>query len=124
LEDAALLQREWVRAYFGMRMFMAKPTPETRDVVTDALTKLQERERAPGVTYGMNSTTGRRYNIDAFVLEMTWRMANRNRALWEDDRIIEIARKDPDYFLRPVSRGGMPPRTIMTDAPLPRPARK
>jgi hypothetical protein len=120
LEDAALLQREWVRAYFGMRMFMAKPTPETRDVVTDALVRLQERERAPGVTYGLNPTTGRRYNIDAFVLEMTWRMANRNRALWEDERIIEIARKDPDYFLRPVSRGGMPPRTIMTDAPIPR----
>lgn len=120
LEDAALLQREWVRAYFGMRMFMDKPTAETRKLVADALTQLQKTEHTPGVTYGLNPASGRRYNIDAFVLEMTWRMANRNRALAEDDRIIAMARIDPDIFLRPVSRGGVPPRTQMNDAPLPR----
>ncbi len=117
LDDAALLQREWVRAYFGMRMFMDKPTAETRALVADALTQLQRIERTPGVSYGLNSATGRRYNIDAFVLEMTWRMANRNRALMEDARILEMARLDPDIFLRPVSRGGRPPRTEMRDAP-------
>ncbi len=120
LQDAALLQREWVRAYFGMRMFMDHPTTEMRDVVTDALTQLQAVERTPGVTYGRDATSGRRYNIDAFVLEMTWRMANRNRALDEDQHILELARSDPDIFLRPVSRGGKPPRTQMNDAPLPR----
>jgi hypothetical protein len=117
LEDAALLQREWVRAYFAMRMFMTKPSAEARNTVSDALTKLVQIERTPGVTYGLNPTTHRRYNIDAFVLEMTWRMANRNRALDEDARIIEMAKIDPDIFLRPVSRGGKPPRTNMTDAP-------
>jgi hypothetical protein len=120
LEDAALLQREWIRAYFGMRMFMDKPSAETRNLVADALAKLQQIERTPGVTYGQDRTTGRRYNIDAFVLEMTWRMANRNRALAEDERIIEMAKMDPDIFLRPVSRGGKPPRTVMTDAPIAR----
>jgi hypothetical protein len=117
LEDAARLQREWVRAYFGMRMFMTTPSPAIRDLVSDALTKLQQIERTPGVAYGLNPATGRRYNVDAFVLEMTWRMANRNRALDEDERIIALARADPDIFLRPVSRGGRPPRTNMTDAP-------
>ena len=121
LEDAALLQREWVRAYFGMRRFMDHPSDATRDVVTDALTRLQAIERTPSVTYGLNPATGRRYNIDAFVLEMTWRMANRFRALDEDERVLAIARRDPDYFLRPVSRGGRPPHTNMLDAPIPRP---
>jgi hypothetical protein len=118
LEDAALLQREWIRAYFGMRMFMDAPTAATRELVGDALTKLQQIERTPGVTYGLNPSTGRRYNIDAFVLEMTWRMANRHRAIDEDARIIDLATSDPDIFLRPVSRGGRPPRTNMTDAPV------
>jgi hypothetical protein len=117
LLDAALLQREWNRAYFGMRMAMDQPSAPTRALVADALKKLQEQERAPGVTYGLSSTTGRRYNIDAFVLEMTWRMANRQRALAEDERILELARTDPDIFLRPVSRGGKPPRTQMNEAP-------
>ncbi len=117
LEDAALLQREWVRAYFAMRMFMDHPTAEARATVGDALTRLQQIERTPGVTYGLNPATGRRYFIDAFVLEMTWRMANRNRARAEDERILEMARSDPDIFLRPVSRGGVPPRTNMSDAP-------
>jgi hypothetical protein len=118
LEDAALLQKEWVRAYFGMRMFMDRPTTENREVVGDALTKLQQLERTPGITYGLDRHTGRRYSIDAFTLEMTWRMTNRNRALAEDERLLEICRTDPDAFLRPPSRGGKPSRTNMADAPV------
>jgi hypothetical protein len=41
-------------------------------------------------------STGRRYNIDAFVLEMRWRMANRQRALAEDKRILEEVRRRID----------------------------
>ena len=96
LLDAALLEREWVRAYFAMRMFMDKPSDESRIIVEDALQKMEQFERTPGVTYGLNATTGRRYNIDAFALEMRWRMANRARALEEDARILEQARKTGD----------------------------
>lgn len=117
LQDAALLQREWIRAYFGMRMFMDRPNAEFRMLVEDALAKLELHERTPGVIYGLNAATGRRYNIDAFVLEIHWRLANRNRALMEDERILAQARVDSDVFQRPVSRGGRPPGTQMNDLP-------
>ena len=117
LQDAALLQREWVRAYFALRQFMDRPAPEFRAIVWDALAKLEQYERTPGVSYGRSAATGRRYNIDAFVLEMRWRMANRNRAITEDEHILEQARIDSDYFLRPVSRGGRPGRTQMEGLP-------
>ncbi|MGH7960090.1 MAG: hypothetical protein ACREH8_24180, partial [Opitutaceae bacterium] len=122
LQDAALLQREWVRAYFSMRRFMDDPKPEYRIAVDDALSKLELYERAPGIRfmddprpeyrvtaddalaklelherssgirYGLNPNTGRRYNIDTFVLEMRWRMANRQRAIAEDKQILEEVR--------------------------------
>ena len=92
LQDAALLQREWIRAYFSMRRFMDDPKPEYRITAEDALEKLELYERTPGVTYGLNVNTGRRYNIDAFVLEMRWRLANRTRAIAEDKRILEEVR--------------------------------
>jgi hypothetical protein len=120
LQDAALLQREWIRAYFGLRLFMDKPSAESRLIVEDALDKLEHYERTPGVTYGLNPVTGRRYNIDAFSLEMRWRLANRNRALAEDERILEQSRADSDIFLRPEARGGRPARTQIGD-PLPSP---
>jgi hypothetical protein len=120
LQDAALLQREWIRAYFGLRLFMDKPSAESRLTVEDALDKLEHYERTPGVTYGLNPVTGRRYNIDAFSLEMRWRLANRNRALAEDERILEQSRADSDIFLRPEARGGRPARTQIGD-PLPAP---
>jgi len=100
LLDAALLQREWVRAYFAQRMFMDKPSAESRLIVDDALAKLEQYEHTPGVTYGLNRETGRRYNIDAFALEMRWRMANRARALEEDARILENARAAGDVANR------------------------
>jgi len=96
LEDAALLQREWVRAYFSLRMYMDKPFDGFRQTMEEALVKLEEYERAPDLNYGRNSSTGRRYNIDRFVLEMRWRAANRDRALAEDARILEEVRKRLD----------------------------
>ncbi|MDQ3622589.1 MAG: hypothetical protein M3463_08890, partial [Verrucomicrobiota bacterium] len=121
LQDAALLQREWVRASFSMRRFMGDPKAEYRITVEDALTKLELYERAPGISYGLNLNrgvtledalpklelyertpgsdygpnvnTGRRYNIDLFVLEMRWRMANRQRAIAEDKQILDEVRR-------------------------------
>lgn len=105
LLDAALLQREWVRAYFAMRMFMDRPAPELRDTVEDALAKMEQIERTPGVTYDLDRTTGRRYNIDAFALEMRWRLTNRARAIAEDERILAT---EDERILR-ATHGGPPP---------------
>jgi hypothetical protein len=96
LQDAALLQREWIRAYFSLRRYMDDPREEYRTTLDDALAKLQLYERTPGVTYGLHVVTGRRYNIDAFVLEMQWRAANRGRALAEDARILDEVRQRLD----------------------------
>jgi len=100
LLDAASLQREWIRAYFAQRMFMDKPSEESRVIVDDALKKMELIERTPGVTYGLDPATGRRYHIDGFTLEMRWRMANRSRALAEDARILQDARTTVDYGLK------------------------
>jgi hypothetical protein len=96
LEDAALLQREWIRAYFSMRRFMDNPRAEYRVEVEDALKKLEAQESKPGMNYGRNTATGRRYSIDRFVLEMRWRIANRDRARAEDERILEDVRRRLD----------------------------
>lgn len=96
LLDASLLQREWIRAYFAQRMFIDHPSEEYRMVMEDALTKLEQYEHTPGVTYGLNVETGRRYNIDAFELEMRWRVANRARAKADDARILEEVHKRTD----------------------------
>jgi hypothetical protein len=93
LLDAARLQREWVRAYFAQRMFMADPRAEYRQTAEDALRRLEQLEATPGFTYGTDPQTGRRYNIDRFVLEMRWRLANRKRALAEDQAILERVRQ-------------------------------
>jgi hypothetical protein len=96
LLDAAQLQREWVRAYFAHRLFIDHPTPEHRRETEDALTKLEEREKAPGMTYGTNPETGRRYNIDGFVKEMRARMADRKAAMEEDAKILDLTRRAGD----------------------------
>jgi hypothetical protein len=100
LLDAARLQREWIRAYFAQRMFMDKPSDESRLIVDDALKKMEQIERTPGVTYGLDPNTGRRCHIDGFTLEMRWRMANRSRALAEDARILQDARTSVDFGLK------------------------
>ena len=93
LVDAARLQREWVRAYFAQRMFMGEPRPEYRMMAEDAMRRLEQYEATPGFTYGIDQATKRRYKIDQFVLEMRWRLANRRRALAEDQSILERVKK-------------------------------
>jgi len=100
LLDAARLQREWVRAYFAQRLFIEQAKEEYRVIAEDALRKLEALDRAPGVTYGLDPETGHRHNIDRFVLEMRWRMANPKRARQDDDRILENARKAGDVERR------------------------
>lgn len=87
LRDAARLHREWVRAYFAMRLYMEKQEPKYLVWMEDALKRLEAIECTLGGTHAVNSETGRRYNIDRFVLEMRWRVANRSRARAEDRRI-------------------------------------
>lgn len=93
LLDASLLQKEWVRAFFAQRLFMQQPDNKYLDILNDALEKLQAIEKTPGVIYGLDSISGRRYNIDQFVLEMQWRVANRSRALDEDKRILQSVKE-------------------------------
>jgi hypothetical protein len=96
LLDAALLQREWVRAYFAQRMFVDAPSPGRKQAVEEALARLEQYERTPGVTYGLNVETGRRYNIDGFAHEMRRRLADPAAARAEDERILEITRRAAD----------------------------
>jgi hypothetical protein len=74
-------------------MWMKEPSEENASIVKDALTKLEAMDAQPGVNYGRDPRTGHRYDIDKFVLEMRWRMANRRRALEEGTRILEHTQK-------------------------------
>ena len=96
LLDAALLQREWIRAWFAHRLYIDRPAPEWRKAMDEALAKLELYERTPGVTYGLNAETGRRYNIGAFVAKLRARAADRAAARAEDARILEITRLAAD----------------------------
>jgi hypothetical protein len=96
LLDAALLQREWVRAYFAQRMYIDHPTTASKQEMEDALAKLEHYERTPGVTYGLDPETGRRYHIDLFAREMRRRVADRPAALAEDARILDLTRRAAD----------------------------
>jgi hypothetical protein len=105
LMDAALLQREWIRAYFSLRLFMDHPSEEYRDRVETALAQLEQYERTPGVTYGLDRATGRRYHIGEFALEMRWRLANPARAKAEDERILAT---EDERILRATQGGPVP----------------
>jgi hypothetical protein len=96
LLDAALLQREWVRAYFAHRLYIDAPSPERRQAVEEALARLEHYERTPGVTYGLNLESGRRYNIDGFVREIRRRQADLAAARAEDARILDLTRRAAD----------------------------
>ena len=89
LLDAVKLSKEWTRAYFAMRMYMDNSKSRYKIWVEDALKKLEKMDQLKDVNFGMNFKTGHRYNIDKFILEMKWRMANRNRARIEDRFLLE-----------------------------------
>jgi hypothetical protein len=72
---------------------MKTPSAEHEMIVNDALAKLEAMDANPNVSYGRSATTGHRYNIELFVLEMRWRMANRARALEEDKQILDRTRR-------------------------------
>lgn len=93
LMDAARLQREWVRAYFAQRMYLDNHSDETRAVAEEALAALERIERAPGITYGLDPRTGRRYHIDVFVRKMRSRMADPAAAMAEDAQILDRVRR-------------------------------
>lgn len=96
LMDAALLQREWLRAYYAQRLFVDAPSPARRQAAEEALQRLKHLERTPGVTYGLNVETGRRHNIDGFAREMRRRLADPAAARAEDARILDITRRAAD----------------------------
>lgn len=52
-------------------LYMQNPQDEYRLWAEDALHKLEELDKMPGVTYGMNEKTGHRYNIEHFILEFS-----------------------------------------------------
>ncbi len=93
LLDAAELQKEWTRAFFAMRMWMKTPSADSEMIVRDALAKLEAMDANPNIPYGRNAASGHRYNIDLFVLEMRWRLANRARAMEEDKNILDHTRR-------------------------------
>jgi hypothetical protein len=96
LLDAALLQREWVRAYFAQRLFVEHPSPSWRRETEEALARLEQLERTPGVSYGLNPETGRRYNIDGFARELRRRLGDRAGAQAEDALILDLTRRAGD----------------------------
>jgi hypothetical protein len=100
LQDAALLQREWIRAYFAQRVYVDGPTPARKRAVEEALDRLEQYERTPGVSYGLNVESGRRHNIDGFVREMRRRVADRRAAQAEDARILQLTRLAADVANR------------------------
>jgi hypothetical protein len=100
LLDAALLQREWIRAYFAQRMYVDKPAAEHKRTFEDAVARLEQLERTPGITYGLDPETGRRHHIDAFVREMRRRIADRPAAVAEDARILALTRAAADVANR------------------------
>jgi hypothetical protein len=100
LLDAALLQREWLRAYLAQRMYVDDPRPEHRQTLEAALAALERHERTPGFTYGLHVESGRRYNIDGFVREMRRRVSDLRAARKEDSRILELTRLAADVANR------------------------
>jgi hypothetical protein len=90
LQDAALLTREWLRAYFTQRRYIDAPTPAGKRAFEQAVAELERVERTPGVLDGLNAETGRRYNIDGFVRELRRRVADPRAARLEDARILAL----------------------------------
>lgn len=102
LDDAVTLLREWVRAYFAHRIFLLHGDTDFRAIARDALARLEELDRDPSRPWGRVPDSPHRYFIDKFALELRWRMANRTRALKDDERILADAAKliAPDVAAR------------------------
>jgi hypothetical protein len=96
LLDAALLTREWLRTYLTHRIFVDHPGPQQRQAFEAAVAQLEQHERTPGMTYGLNLETGRRHNIDGFVRELRRRMVDLRAAREEDARILALTRAAAD----------------------------
>ena len=64
------------------------------------MARLEQIERTPGVTYGLNVETGRRYNIDGFVRELRRRVADPRAARAEDARILALTSTAADVANR------------------------
>lgn len=93
LDDAATLQREWVRAYFAHRIYVQQGDVDFRAIALDALHRLEELDRDPSRPWGRTPDSRHRYFIDKFAIELRWRMANRAGALREDAWVIEDAKR-------------------------------
>ena len=100
LLDAALLTREWLRAYLTHRLYVDSPTPAHKQSFEEAIARLEQHERTPGVTYGLNVETGRRHNIDGFVRELRRRVADVRAARVEDARILALTKTAADVANR------------------------
>jgi len=92
LLDAAKLQREWIRVYFSQAMYVQRPDEKYKALAEEAIAALEAVEKTPGITYGRDSGTGRRYNTDQFISKMRERMANPEKARQEDERILDQVR--------------------------------
>jgi hypothetical protein len=71
---------------------MQEPAEGHEAVVADALANLEamgDRLRGTSSDRRGPEAAGRPFNIDPFVLEIRWRMANRRRALEEDAKILK-----------------------------------
>jgi hypothetical protein len=67
LLDAAHLNKAWTCAYFAQRMYVQDPQQIYKKMTEDALTELETLDKASGITHGLNTETGHRYNIDTFI---------------------------------------------------------
>ena len=100
LLDAALMTREWLRAYLAHHLFLDRPTPAHRQLFEQAVARLEQHERTPGITYGLNPETGRRHHVDNFIRELRRRLANPRAAKEEDVRIRALTRAAADVANR------------------------
>ena len=96
LLDAAKLARAWTRAYFAQRMYVQDPQQTYKKMTEEALAELKTLDRIPGITYGLNTETGHRYNIDVFISKMRRRMRDPAKAREEDDEILKKIRDKMD----------------------------
>lgn len=94
LLEACNMQKQWVRAYFGMRIYMDNATDENSLIVEDALQKIELMNRTYTTPWAQTPYRDNRVYVDQFVLEMRWRMKNRSRSIEEDKRLMQETIKE------------------------------